>query len=299
VTRFGLRATVLTLSVLAMVAMPAVADAQRRAVPRSAVRTRSTVIVGARYYSPYYFYRPFYYDPWYGPYSYSLWYGPGYGYPYYAQYPYYGRGYYDLSSSLRLQVSPREAEVYIDGYFAGTVDNFDGVFQRLRLEPGEHDLELFMPGHRVFQQKIYLQPFSTFRVRHTMEPLGPGEGEPARPVASPRPAQPRPEPSARPDRPSSRGPQRPLPPRASDREGDRNVESNFGSIALRVQPGDATVTIDGERWEGAQDEERLVVQLGAGTHTVEIRKDGYRTYTTDLTVRPGETTSLNVSLTRQ
>jgi hypothetical protein len=281
-----------------MLAMPVVADAQRRAVPRSAVRSRSTVIVGARFYSPYYFYRPFYYDPWYYPYSASLWYGPGYGYPYY-QYPYYGGRYYDLSSSLRLQVTPREAEVYIDGYFAGTVDNFDGVFQRLHLEPGEHDLELFMPGRRSYTQKIYLQPFSTFRVRHTMEPLGAGEAEPTRPVASPRPTQNRPEPSAQPDRPTSRGPQRPLPPRARDRERAGNAESDFGSIALRVQPGDATVTIDGERWEGAQDQDRLVVQLSAGTHTVEITKDGYRTYITDLTVRPGETTSLNVSLTRQ
>jgi hypothetical protein len=66
-----------------------------------------------------------------------------------------------------------------------------------------------------------------------------------------------------------------------------------------VQPGDATITIDGERWEGAQDQERLVVQLAAGTHTIEIQKDGYRTYITDITVRRGETTPLNVSLTRQ
>ena len=59
------------------------------------------------------------------------------------------------------------------------------------------------------------------------------------------------------------------------------------------------MTIDGERWDGAQDQDRLVVQLGAGTHTVEIRRDGYRTYITDITVRPGETTTLNVSLTSQ
>jgi hypothetical protein len=277
-----------------MLAMPAVADAQRRAVPRSAVRPRSTVIVGARFYSPYYFYRPFYYDPWYYPYSYSLWYGPGYGY--YGGYPYYGRGFYGLSSSLRLQVTPKAAEVYIDGYYAGTVDNFDGVFQRLHLEPGEHDLELFMPGHRSFTQKIYLQPASTFRVRHTMEPLGAGEPEPVRPTASPRSSQAGPEPYGRTDRPNARGPQRPLP-RARERAG--SAESDFGSIALRVQPADATITIDGEPWEGAQDQDPLVVQLGAGTHTVEIRKDGYRTYITDITVRRGETTPLNVSLTRQ
>jgi hypothetical protein len=30
---------------------------------------------------------------------------------------------------------------------------------------------------------------------------------------------------------------------------------------------------------------------------VEIRRDGYRAYITDLTVRPGETTTLNVVLT--
>jgi hypothetical protein len=32
---------------------------------------------------------------------------------------------------------------------------------------------------------------------------------------------------------------------------------------------------------------------------VEIRKDGYRAYITDITVRRGETTPLNVSLTKQ
>ena len=299
-TRFSLRPTLLALSLATLLAVPAIADAQARvAVPRSS----AGAIVGARHYSPYYFYRPYYYGgyyaPWYYPFSFSFYYGAGYpccgypyyGYPYYGGYPYYS--YYG-ASSLRVQVPQREAEVYIDGYYAGRVDNFDGTFQRLHLEPGEHDLELFLPGHRSFMQKIYTQPGATFRVQHTMEPLGAGEVEPARPVAPPRSTQRGAEPSARPDRPTTRGPQRPPPARDAG-----NIESDFGSIALRVQPGDATVTIDGERWDGAQDQDRLVVQLGAGTHTVEIRRDGYRTYITDITVRPGETTTLNVSLTSQ
>jgi hypothetical protein len=302
------------LSLVSTLALPMAADAQRRvAVPRS----RSTVIVGARSYSPRYLYRPYYYGPYYRsfypyyayPYSsfaFSVGYGWGhpyygygaYGYPYsgypYA-YPYYG-GFYDPSSSVRLQVTPREAEVYVDGYFAGMVDNFDGTFQRLRVAPGDHEIQLFMSGHRSFSQKVYLQPGGSFSVRHTMEPLGSGETEPVRPIAPPRSSSVRPEPYGRPDRPNSRGPQR-SSPRANERNG--NAEADFGSIALRVQPGDATITIDGERWEGAQDQDRLVVQLGGGTHTVEIRKDGYRTYITDITVRPGETVPLNVSLTRQ
>ena len=323
-TRFDVRATVLTLSLLATIAVPAVADAQRRvAVPRS----QSNVIVGARSYGAHQFYRPYYYGPYYrsfypyygypyNSFAFSVGFG-GWGYPYYGYgafgypyyggypyaYPYYG-GFYDASSSVRLQVTPREAEVYVDGYFAGMVDNFDGTFQRLRIAPGDHEIQLFLPGHRSFSQKVYLQPGGSFTVRHAMEPLAAGEPEPARPEAPPRSpsvrpepyGSVRPEPYGRPDRPNSRGPQRPSP-RANERNG--NAEASSGSIALRVQPGDVAITIDGEKWEGAQDQEPFVVQLVPGTHTVEIRKDGYRTYITDITVRPGETTPLNVSLTRQ
>jgi hypothetical protein len=86
---------------------------------------------------PYYGYRPFwgpYWGP--GPYWYgSFWYPfagggyPYYGYPYYPYYP-YGYPYDPVSSSVRLDVKPQAAEVYVDGYRAGTVDDFDGVFQR-------------------------------------------------------------------------------------------------------------------------------------------------------------------------
>jgi hypothetical protein len=273
--------------------------------------------VGARYYRPYY--RPyygFYYDPWfYGASWYSPFYYPYSPYYYYGQYPYYGRGYYDLSSSLRLQVTPRQTEVYIDGYYAGTVDDFDGIFQRLHLEPGEHDLQLYLPRHRNFTQKVYLQPGRTFSVKHAMEELRGGEPEPVKPSAQ---ALPRSGPSAGTPR---RAP-RPLPgPRDRDRDRDRNPDvdrdrdrdgsrdadrdrdraanADYGTISLRVQPGDATITIDGERWEGPGDGERLSVQLPAGVHNVQIRKDGFRTYNTDITVRRGETSPLNVALTKQ
>jgi hypothetical protein len=57
--------------------------------------------------------------------------------------------------------------------------------------------------------------------------------------------------------------------------------------------------IDGERWQGPTDSDRLVIQMPPGTHNVEIRKDGYRTYHTDITVRRGESTPVNVALTKQ
>ena len=332
----GLRTAVLALIVATFFLAPVAAEAQnRRAVrpaqttvraaqPTGRVAQPRPAVRGGGYYRPYgSYYRPYYYPysryygyPYYGyPYYGSFSIGIGFGYPYfypyapygygyygypYAAYPYYG--YYDGSASLRLQVTPRQAEVYVDGYYAGTVDDFDGTFQRLHLEPGEHDVQLYLPGHRNYTQKVYLQPAKTFSVKYAMEPLRPGDAEPVKPTPPP---QPRNSTSAR------RSAPRPLPPPpgARDRDPnanrdpnadlDRTANADHGTIALRVQPGDANITIDGERWEGPGDGERLSVQLPAGVHNVQIRKDGFRTYTTDITVRRGETTPLNVALTKQ
>ena len=177
-------------------------------------------------------------------------------------------------------MSPSETEVFIDGYYAGTVDDFDGFFQRLRLDPGEHDIELFLKGHRAIHQQTYLQPGSTFRVRHEMQPLAQGEPEPVRPVA------------AHP------------PPRRSDVHdppggaGSAAVRSDAGSLAICVQPSDSEVLIDGERWRGPAVDEQLVVQVLPGLHRVEVRRDGYRTFASDVDVRSGDTTTLNVSLSK-
>jgi hypothetical protein len=93
-----------------------------------------------------------------------------------------------------------------------------------------------------------------------------------------------------------RGPRDRGPVREPARDA-RNAE--YGTLTLRVQPGEADIQIDGERWDGPQGDERLVVQLSAGRHVIDVRKDGYREYTTEVTVRGGETATLNVALTRQ
>ena len=75
--------------------------------------------------------------------------------------------------------------------------------------------------------------------------------------------------------------------------------SGFGTLALRVQPADADILIDGERWTPAALGERLLVQVSEGRHHVEIQKAGYRSFSTDITVQRGEATPLNVSLSSQ
>ena len=78
--------------------------------------------------------------------------------------------------------------------------------------------------------------------------------------------------------------------------GSRRPARTFGTVVIRVQPADAVVVIDGERWDSPEGGSRLQVQLSAGPHHVEVSKDGYRTYSTSVTIRPGETQTLNVSL---
>jgi hypothetical protein len=84
------------------------------------------------------------YDPWgYDPYQ-----GGGGGYS-------YGSG---DDGSLRLKVKPRDASVYIDGYFAGTVDEFDGVFQRLHIDSGPHRIEVQAEGYEPLTFEVDIRP---------------------------------------------------------------------------------------------------------------------------------------------
>jgi uncharacterized membrane protein len=70
-------------------------------------------------------------------------------------------------------------------------------------------------------------------------------------------------------------------------------------VSIRVQPADADVLIDGERWSGPASQDRLIVQLSDGRHHVDVKKDGFEQYSSDVQVRRGETVTLNISLLRR
>jgi hypothetical protein len=270
----------------------------QRAVPRPPGHT----VVAPQHYRPYYYYP--YYSPWfYGgfyPYYYSPFYfsfygafpygAYGYGYP--PPYYYYGR--WDNTGSARLEVSPRNTQVYVDGYYAGVVDDFDGTFQRLNVESGEHELQLFLDGYRSFSQKVLFVRGRTVKITHPMEQLAPGEsaGAPPKPDETRRQQQPQPQGQAQPQ-PGYRGegqPRSPRPPITVERSG-------FGSLVLRVRPADATILVDGEVWTAPEGEEQFNIELAEGPHRIEVRKEGFQTYATTVHVRHGEAMRLNVALT--
>ena len=86
-------------------------------------------------------------------------YRDNYGYPAYT----HPRAVYDhyYMGSLRLKVKPRFGEVFVDGYYAGLVNDYDGVFQRLRLEKGPHQIEIRQPGFVTLNFEVLILPGQT------------------------------------------------------------------------------------------------------------------------------------------
>jgi hypothetical protein len=116
---------------------------------------------------------PYYYAPrhYYGPGGHlSLYFGFGSGYLYGSVYTgrvygyrepapvYDSRRYY---GDIRLQVTPRNASVYVDGYYAGIVDDFDGSSQRLALEVGPHKVEVAAEGGEAQVFDVYVDQEKT------------------------------------------------------------------------------------------------------------------------------------------
>jgi len=246
-------------------------------------------------------YGPYFCGPWW----YYGWYGSGwYGGSYYND----GYGTYYEVGGLKLQVKPKTAEVFVDGRYAGIVDDFDGFFDELSVPPGGHTLVLWLQGYRSVTQQVYIQRGSTLKLKYEMVALPPGEQQEPRPTPPPEEPQPLPRrmqsaPSrpAQPAEPAApRQPASPPTPMSAPPVPPAVVAAlDFGQLAIRVQPSGAQILIDGEAWQTTPGSERLIVHLPAGTHQVEVKKDGFRTFKTEVQIKLGETVPLNVSLSGQ
>jgi PEGA domain len=258
-------------------AVPALAEAQRGRPGRGA-SVRSVVIV--RGYS----YPRYWYDPWYqwGPYQYPY---PPYGFRY--------SGLDNMTASVRLQVAPRDAQVFVDGYAAGIVDDFDGVLQRLRLRPGGHEITVFLEGYETVREALYLAPGADRKLTFTLNRLR--EGEQSEPPPPPAQVE---EPGPDQTGLAPAGPRSPVPATRNEPPTPRQAPDRFGTLSIRVQPGDAEIVIDGERWAAPVGQDRIAIQLAEGRHHVEVRREGFSQYAEDVLIRRGATFTLNVSLLR-
>jgi hypothetical protein len=148
-------------------------------------------------YDPYYssFYNPYYggrYSSYWSPYGYGFGlgyfaydpflfgggyggaYGPGYGgygyNPYEGGYSSSGSGYRGVGS-VRLKVKPTDAQVYVDGYYVGVIDSYDGVFQRLGIDEGGHKVEVRAEGYEPVQFDVMIIPGETVTYKGELKPI--------------------------------------------------------------------------------------------------------------------------------
>jgi hypothetical protein len=273
---------------------------------------------GYGYYGGYY---PYYYWPYwgwgYGYGYYSPWYYPSYGFYGGFGYPYYGGylgvsyagggggyasgggGYYEGPGSVRLIVEPVEAKVYVDGNYAGKVDDYDGMFQRLSLRPGAHDVELRHDGYETHRIKLYVPADHTIKVKFDMvrgDPSHVSEQTVGDPADAERYAR-REEREREYDRPE---PEDREPP-ARIEEGRRGDDSwsqgrERGTLRLDITPVDASIYVDGMFRGTGQDLRRL--NLPPGRHRIEVVRPGYRTLERDVEVQSGETEQVQLDLPR-
>ncbi|HEY2150861.1 MAG TPA: hypothetical protein VGH34_08640 [Vicinamibacterales bacterium] len=105
-------------------------------------------------------------------------YGPGFGYdPFWNAGFGYGYGPYvvpagPVTGGLRLEVTPKTAQVFVDGYYAGVVDDFDGHFQHLDLTPGGHAIDVRADGFAPLTFNAYAQPDHTTDYKGALAPTG-------------------------------------------------------------------------------------------------------------------------------
>jgi hypothetical protein len=85
---------------------------------------------------------PVIYGGWYAPYWGPYW-GPAYVGPYYA---------YPNSGEVKLDTKVKDAQVFIDGSYAGTTHEN----KTMRLRPGTYNVEIREGNQTPFSQKIYV-----------------------------------------------------------------------------------------------------------------------------------------------
>jgi hypothetical protein len=73
----------------------------------------------------------------------------------------YGAGYGAAYGGVRIQDAAPDAQVFVDGYYVGIVDDFDGPFQRITLPAGPHQIEVRAQGFPPATVDVLVEPGQT------------------------------------------------------------------------------------------------------------------------------------------
>ena len=72
-------------------------------------------------------------------------------------------------------MKPSDGQVYVDGYFAGLVSEYDGAFQKLKLEVGPHHIEVRAPGYETLGFDVNTEIDQTTTYQGELQRAVPGQ----------------------------------------------------------------------------------------------------------------------------
>jgi archaellum component FlaG (FlaF/FlaG flagellin family) len=71
----------------------------------------------------------------------------------------------DATGELKIAATPSRAAVFVDGQYAGHVDEFNGVGKAMLLTPGQHRLRIALPGYLPFDTMVDLRPKQKLKIQ--------------------------------------------------------------------------------------------------------------------------------------
>jgi hypothetical protein len=60
----------------------------------------------------------------------------------------------DVTATVKIEVNPARAAVFLDGLFVGHVGEFEGIGRGMLVGPGTHQIRIALPGYQTFETAI-------------------------------------------------------------------------------------------------------------------------------------------------
>ena len=226
--------------------------------------------------------------------------GGGWGWGWHHRYPFYGYAAWPWGwwyaggpwvggpggidprapGAIETDVTPKKAEIYVDGGFVGQPRDYNGRWELLWLEPGEHLIEFRKEGYRTLRRQVDLGPGAHLLIEAEMQK---GQGLDPRSTEVPHPPVAR----AAPETPTT------------TRE-DRGTLRR-GLLRLGVEPSDAAVYLDGEFLAHGNELSRLhgALPVAQGPHRIEVVRPGFESRSVEVDVAGDAPVDVEIRLERE
>ena len=84
-----------------------------------------------------------------------------------------------VTGEIKLEVTPERAAVFVDGHFAGTVNQFRGAGRAMLIAPGTHHIKIDLVGYQPFETDVTLLAKQKITVKTDLAPGTVQQADPA------------------------------------------------------------------------------------------------------------------------